>query len=65
MRCLEYTGLACVNGACPNALAKQYPEHGYNKCTCEECAYYKGCDDCCHYGIEINCCSKPYRTSAS
>lgn len=65
MRCPDYTGLACVNGSCPNALAEQYPEYGYQHCTCEECPYYKGCDDCCHVEIEINCCTKPYSASAN
>lgn len=47
MRCPNYTGVACVNGNCPNALADEFPEYGYQHLTCEECGCYKGCDDCC------------------
>lgn len=46
-RCPSYCGITCVDGYCPNALANEYPEYGYEHCTCEECGYYKGCDDCC------------------
>lgn len=46
-RCPNYCGITCVDGTCPNALADEYPEYGYEHCTCEECGYYKGCDDCC------------------
>ncbi len=45
-RCKEYVGVTCVNGGCPNAMADEYPEYGYEHCTCEECGYYKGCEDC-------------------
>lgn len=45
-RCGSYVGVTCVNGSCPNALADEYPEYGYEHCTCEECGYYKGCEDC-------------------
>ena len=47
IRCVNYCGVTCVNGSCPNALADEYPEYGYEHCTCEECGYYKGCEDCC------------------
>lgn len=42
MRCVNYVGVTCVNGGCPNALANEYSEYGYEHCTCEECGYYKG-----------------------
>lgn len=29
----------CVNGYYPNALATEYPEYGYEHCTCEECGF--------------------------
>ena len=45
-RCQNYCGLSCINGQCPNILANEYPEYGYEGCTCEECGYYKGCKDC-------------------
>lgn len=41
MRCVNYVGATCVNG-CPDVLANEYPEYGYEHCTCEECGYYKG-----------------------
>lgn len=47
MRCSKYCGITCVNGTCPSALADEYPEYGYSYCSCEECGYYKGCEDCC------------------
>ena len=47
VRCVNYCGVTCVNGSCPNALADEYPEYGYEHCTCDECGYYKGCEDCC------------------
>lgn len=46
-RCPNYCGITCVDGHCPNALADEYSEYGYEHCTCEECGDYKGCDDCC------------------
>ncbi len=45
-RCKNYVGVTCVNGTCPNALAEEYPEYGYEKVSCEECGFYKGCNDC-------------------
>lgn len=52
MRCMNYVGLVCVNGCCPNALADEFPEYDYEHCDCKECGYYKGCDDCALYGTE-------------
>ena len=46
-RCPSYCGITCVDGSCPNALADEYPEYGYEHRTCEECGYYEGCSDCC------------------
>lgn len=57
-RCEGYCGVTCVNGSCPQALADQYPEYGYEPCTCEECGYYKGCEDCCFQGDELFCVKK-------
>lgn len=45
-RCVNYCGITCVNGYCPTALASEYPEYGYERCTCDECGFYKGCQDC-------------------
>lgn len=52
MRCVNYVGATCANG-CPDVLANEYPEYGYEHCTCEECVYYKGCNDCALYGTEM------------
>lgn len=54
-RCPSYCGITCVDGSCPNALANEYPEYGYEHCTCEECGYYKGCSDCCFAGNSEYC----------
>lgn len=54
-RCPNYLGLTCVDGSCPNALADEYLEYGYEHCTCEECGYYKGCEDCCFEGNPEYC----------
>ena len=35
-RCKDYVGVTCVNGGCPNAMADEYPEYGYEHCTCGE-----------------------------
>ena len=59
MRCPNYTGETCISGSCPNALADLYPEYGYEHCGCEECGYYKGCNDCALYGTEF--CDSIYR----
>ena len=53
MRCVNYVGTTCVNGNCPNILANEYPDYGYEHCTCEECGYYKGCDDCALYWYNL------------
>lgn len=50
--CSQYVGVTCVNGNCPNALAYDYSEYGYEPCKCEECWHYKGCEDCCWKGRE-------------
>lgn len=42
--CKYYIGVACVSGQCPVAVAE---EDGYNiKMRCDECFYYRGCEDC-------------------
>lgn len=54
-RCPNYTGVTCVNGSCPNAMADEYPEYGYEHCSCDYCGYYKGCEDCCFVREDGNC----------
>lgn len=46
VNCPQYIGVTCVNGSCPNALAEAYPEYDYERCSCEECGYRRGCSDC-------------------
>lgn len=45
-RCPDYCGITCVNSHCPNILADEYPEFGYRHCSCDECPYYLGCENC-------------------
>ena len=44
--CDSYTGVTCVDGGCPDALAEEYSDYGYAHTDCSECAYYRGCKDC-------------------
>ena len=53
IRCVNYCGVTCVNGQCPNILAEIYEE--IERCTCEDCAYYRGCKDCCFADKNDNC----------
>lgn len=54
-RCINYFGLRCIDGSCPNALAREYPEYGFEFTTCHECYVYRGCSDCYFYGREGMC----------
>ena len=55
-RCKDYCGLACVDGTCPMANREEYAERGYDVVhNCNECHYYKGCEDCCFEGNEQYC----------
>lgn len=46
-RCPGYVGYTCVNGSCPRANADEYAERGYDIThSCDECGWYKGCEDC-------------------
>ena len=48
-RCVNYVGLACVDGTCPAA----WDETPHLKETdCENCFFYKGCEDCALSGTE-------------
>lgn len=44
--CDSYTGVTCVDGGCPNAIAEEYPDYDYTHTDCSECGYYRGCKDC-------------------
>lgn len=52
MRCMNFCCVTCVNGSCPDALANEYPEYGYEHVVCEECGYYN-CTDCDFYGTDM------------
>ena len=46
-RCPDYVGLACVDGTCPIASKERYGEYSILTIDhCNECFYYKGCEDC-------------------
>lgn len=55
-QCENYCGVACVDGSCPVANLEEYIERGYDLVKdCEECNYYKGCEDCCFNGDNKYC----------
>lgn len=55
-RCKSYCGVACVDGTCPIANMEEYEERGYDIThNCNECWYYKGCDDCCLDNLSEYC----------
>lgn len=57
-RCKNYVGVTCVNGTCPVALRDEYAEYGIPTIDdCDECFYYKGCEDCALSGTEY--CPEP------
>lgn len=42
--CYGYIGVSCVDGTCPVARAE---EEGYfMQMKCDDCFYYRGCEDC-------------------
>lgn len=43
--CFGYVGVSCVN-SCPNALASEYSEYGYEYVECSECGLCENCEDC-------------------
>lgn len=50
-KCEAYCGVACVDGSCPIANRDDYAERGYDVVrSCDECPYYKGCEDCAFEG---------------
>ncbi len=57
-RCKNYVGVACVDGSCPRADAEEYAERCMDVISsCNECIYYKGCEDCALAYTEY--CSNP------
>lgn len=51
-RCRNYVGVACVDGSCAAANAGEYEERCMEVINCEDCFYYKGCEDCALAGTE-------------
>lgn len=47
-RCVNYVGICCVNGSCPQAQEEYYGP----KTDCWNCFKYKGCQDCALAGTE-------------
>lgn len=53
MRCKNYVGVVCVDGTCPMANREEYEECCMSLINnCEDCFYYKGCEDCALSGTE-------------
>ena len=53
MVCPNYCGVTCVNGTCPVALGECH-------ITCDECPYYKGCEDCA-FCNDLDQCETGYK----
>lgn len=52
-RCGDYVGVACVDGTCPMANMEEYARRCMDVVTnCNECHFYKGCEDCALDGTE-------------
>lgn len=52
-RCKGYVGLSCVDGTCPKANAEEYVKRCMDVIkNCDECFYYKGCEDCALFDTE-------------
>lgn len=59
-RCKDYVGVSCVDGSCPVANAEEYEERCMDVVKdCNDCHYYKGCEDCALDGTEY--CEKQRR----
>lgn len=64
--CMDYVGLACVDGSCPKANAEEYAERCMEVVkNCKECFMYKGCEDCALCGTEYCQKDSAERTSYS
>ena len=52
-RCKQYVGVACIDGTCPGANFEEYIKYYIPVPSgCDDCFYYKGCEDCALYGTE-------------
>lgn len=45
--CSNYCGINCINGNCPVAIFDSEASYSVEPESCENCAYNKGCVDCC------------------
>ena len=44
--CKNYLGFDCLNGNCPITLYYENSTQFERRPTCENCFYYKGCENC-------------------
>ena len=45
--CRRYMGVHCIDGSCPKAIPEEYADRGMDVISsCEECFFYRGCEDC-------------------
>ena len=57
-RCKGYCGVSCIDGFCPVARQDEYAERDYDIVhNCNECHYYRGCEDC-YFNDKPEYCSK-------
>ncbi len=48
--CVDYFGIACIDGTCPIANIDEYIERDYDVVReCYDCPYYRGCEYCYWY----------------
>ena len=52
-RCKSYCGYACLNGSCPITMYRRHYKTYERRPTCEDCLYYKGCEDCCFENTDM------------
>lgn len=51
--CYGYVGLTCVDGSCPIANMEKYEDCCMPVIKkCEDCSFYKGCEDCAVFDTE-------------
>ncbi len=55
--CKGYVGVSCIDGTCPRANAEEYFERDMDVVkNCNECHYYKGCEDCYFFSEHTEYC---------
>lgn len=55
-RCNGYCGVTCVHGQCSTTLNNKCNDLYGGYPSCNDCIYYKGCDDC--YFKDTDMCVK-------